>query len=328
MRRGIRVRCARIALSAGSSSCRRRTFSGGGSSAAAAAQPQPSWAHQQLLPEQQQQRALLPSWANPPAARGDTLDSVDTPALLLDMAAFDANCASLRASLDQFGGAVTARVHTKAHKSATLAHRQLGMLGPEVGRGVCCQTVSEVAAMLEGGVGDILLTNQVVGRRKIERFVQLALEAQAMAAAARPGDRGGERGNEGGGARLSCLVDHAANVEELHRACTAAGAQIECLVEVDVGQGRCGVAPGTPAAELALEIERRRPALRFAGLHCYHGLTQHIRSLAERRQAVLGPVAAAVRQSLDALGAAGLHGEHGAVRVTGGGERFYGCGGR
>ena len=57
------------------------------------------------------------------------------------------------------------------------------------------------------------------------------------------------------------------------------------FVEIDVGQGRCGVPPGRPRVDLAHEI-RKHPALRFAGLQAYHGRAQHVRSAQERRDAI------------------------------------------
>jgi D-serine deaminase-like pyridoxal phosphate-dependent protein len=62
-------------------------------------------------------------------------------------------------------------------------------------------------------------------------------------------------------------------------------AVIDVFVEIDVGQGRCGVPPGRSALELALEI-RRHPALRFAGLQAYHGKAQHLRTPQARREAI------------------------------------------
>ena len=64
-----------------------------------------------------------------------------------------------------------------------------------------------------------------------------------------------------------------------------AAAVIDVFIEIDVGQGRCGVEPGAPAVTLVLEI-RKHPALRFAGLQAYHGKAQHMRSAQERREAI------------------------------------------
>ena len=249
-------------------------------------------------------------WPVPPAEIGDSLADVDTPALLLDLDAFDRNCAVLRASLE--GTGLTARVHTKAHKSAALALSQLSQLGP-TGRGVCCQTVTEAETMVQGGVRDVLLTAQVVGQRKIERLIALAAGAQR------------EFVEDGVlPLRLSCLVDSAVNIHQLQAAAATADVELGCLVEVDVGQGRCGVPPGAPAAELAQLLVQHAPNLRFSGIHAYHGLAQHIKALQERRDEILGSVKGGVVETLNALSNLGVSREDGQpMVVTGGGTGTY-----
>ncbi|OYY27744.1 DSD1 family PLP-dependent enzyme [Acidovorax sp. 35-64-16] len=81
-------------------------------------------------------------------------------------------------------------------------------------------------------------------------------------------------------------------------------ARIDVLVEIDVGQGRCGVPPGEPALALAQAVARLTP-LRFAGLHAYHGRAQHLHSAADRRDAIAAAVQAA-RHTRDLLTNAGL----------------------
>ena len=79
--------------------------------------------------------------------------------------------------------------------------------------------------------------------------------------------------------------------------------EIDVFIEINVGQNRCGVEPGTPAVALALEI-RKHPALNFAGLQAYHGKAQHLRSPAERRLAITDAIQAVVytRKLIEAEG--------------------------
>lgn len=84
----------------------------------------------------------------------------------------------------------------------------------------------------------------------------------------------------------------------------AEGATIDAYVEVDVGAKRCGVPPGEPAVALARVIAGSG-GLRFAGLQCYHGSAQHLRTMAERRAAIES-AAAAVRATRAAIEAAGI----------------------
>ena len=200
-----------------------------------------------------------------PAVVGMRLEEVDTPALILDLGAFETN---LRRLSDAVSGRVRVRAHAKTHKCPEIARRQVAAGAV----GVCCQKVSEAEAMVEGGIADVLVSNEVVGRGKLERLAALARRAQ-----------------------LGVCVDHADNVRELQAAMQAASARIDVYIELEVGMHRCGVAPGAPAVALARAIAAS-PDLRFAGIHAYHGRAQHIRSSDERR-AVIRSAAAAVRST-------------------------------
>jgi 3-hydroxy-D-aspartate aldolase len=127
--------------------------------------------------------------------------------------------------------------------------------------------VSEAEALVQGGVRDVLVTNEIVGERKIAHLAALAREA-----------------------KLTVCVDSAENVAALDGAAARAGATLDVLVEVDVGAHRCGVPPGTPAVELAERVAGAK-TLRFVGLQAYQGSAQHIRDHGERRAAIDGAVA-------------------------------------
>jgi 3-hydroxy-D-aspartate aldolase len=212
---------------------------------------------------------------HPPAAAGMPLADVDTPALIIDLDAFERNLRRMADAVGQAG--VRLRPHAKTHKSPEVARRQLA-LGAV---GVCCQKVAEAEVMVAGGITDVLVSNEVAGTRKLARLAALARQAQ-----------------------IGVCVDDAANVEEIERAAAAAQARIDVLVEIDVGGRRCGVAPGAAAAQLALRVAGSKH-LRFQGLQAYYGSAQHVREAVER-QAHIERAVAHVKATLDALEAAGL----------------------
>jgi len=223
------------------------------------------------------------------AARpGDPLAGVDTPALVLDLDAFERNLQRMATAVA--GTGVRLRPHAKSHKCPEIARRQLA-LGAV---GVCCQKVSEAAVFVDAGIPDVLVTNQVVGAAKIRHLMELARRA-----------------------RIGVLADHPQQVQALGAAAQAQGVGLDVYVEVDVGAGRCGVAPGEPAARLARAIADS-PPLRFAGLQCYHGAAQHMRTPQARADAIAGACEAA-RASVRAIEAAGLRVE----RVTGAGTGSF-----
>ncbi len=223
-----------------------------------------------------------------PGVPGIALEAVDTPALVIDLDAFERNLARLMDSIA--GRNVRLRAHAKTHKCAEIARRQVaaGAIG------VCCQKVSEAEAMVAGGIEDVLVSNEVVGEPKLARLAALARQA-----------------------RLGVCVDDAGNVRALSAAAQRANAQLDVYVEIDVGARRCGVAPGEPALALARAIVDA-PNLRFAGLQAYQGSAQHLRGMAERRAAIerAAEAARATRTLIEAAGIA-------CPTVTGAGSGSY-----
>lgn len=193
----------------------------------------------------------------PPAAIGMSLDDVDTPALLIDLDAFERNLRKM-ADATPVTGQVRLRAHAKTHKSPAIAERQIAAGAV----GICCQKVSEAEIFVQHGIMDVLVSNEVAGRAKLERLAALARQA-----------------------RIGVCADDVAGVAELEAAAAALDVRLRVLTEIDVGAARCGVTPGEPALRLAQAVVRA-PHLEFGGLQAYHGSAQHIRSYAERRAAI------------------------------------------
>ncbi|HLO96728.1 MAG TPA: DSD1 family PLP-dependent enzyme [Burkholderiaceae bacterium] len=202
--------------------------------------------------------APLPTSCVPPAARpGDPLSAVDTPALLLDLDAFERNVRQMQDAADAAGLAL--RPHAKAHKCVAIAQAQLraGAVG------ICCQKVSEAVPFVAAGIPDILVSNEIVGEAKAGQLAALA-----------------------GRARMSVCVDHVLQVEQLARACAQAGSLLDLLVEINIGQDRCGVADADAVLRLIEAIAPHAGQLRFKGLQAYQGGLQHVRGVEARREAV------------------------------------------
>lgn len=202
------------------------------------------------------------------------IEDVDTPALLVDLDAYEDNLR--RMSEEMRGSSVRVRPHAKTHKCAIIALQQMA-LGAV---GVCCQKVSEAEALVDGGVGDVLVSNEIVGERKLRRLAGIARRA-----------------------RVGVCVDEPGNVDDLARVAGAFGAALDVYVEVDVGSKRCGVE--TPEAALALARRiASKPMLKFAGLQAYHGSAQHKRTPAERTAAIesAASLAGAARRAIEAAG--------------------------
>ena len=200
---------------------------------------------------------VVMSSEQPPSARyepplGAAREAIDTPALLLDHDMLTRNIAAM--ATFAAGGPAKLRPHAKTHKCVEIARLQL-----QAGAvGITCAKVGEAEALADGGIEDVLIANQVIGPIKIDRLVALAKRC-----------------------RVTVAVDDPGNVGELSAAAAAAGVTVRCYVEVDVGMGRCGVADGAAALELARLVDTA-PGLVFAGLQTYEGHLQNVVPFEER----------------------------------------------
>jgi 3-hydroxy-D-aspartate aldolase len=184
-----------------------------------------------------------------PAAVGERLEDIDTPALILELDAFENNLLTLS---DSARSRVRVRPHAKTHKCPEVGKRQIA-LGAV---GMCCQKVSEAEAMVDGGIADVLITNEVVGAKKLERLAALSRRA-----------------------KIGICIDNAENLLALQKL----ECSLDVYIELEVGMRRCGVEPGEAVVALAKKISGK---LRFAGLQAYHGRAQHLRSMEERHRAI------------------------------------------
>jgi 3-hydroxy-D-aspartate aldolase len=216
----------------------------------------------------------LAAWGRPPSAlaAGDQNDPagltravLPTPALLVDLDALEANIGVMSAHCRGRGCAV--RPHAKTHKCPEIARRQVAAGA----RGVSAATVPEAEAMVAAGIRGVLLTSPIVEPGKIARMVGLARA-------------GGE---------VLLAVGHPREAELLTAAAAAQGVRIDVLVDLDVGDHRFGILPGTPARELAREIGRSR-SLRLRGIQAYAGLASHVKGFEARREVSRTAMAQAV----------------------------------
>jgi D-serine deaminase-like pyridoxal phosphate-dependent protein len=197
---------------------------------------------------------------------GQSVAAIDTPALVVDLDAMHRNLTRMAEFARKHD--IRWRPHAKTHKSSALAKLQM-----QAGAvGVCVQKTAEAEAMVEEGVHHVYISNEVIAPAKLARVAALAQRAAAA------------------GGQLAIAVDSVLGVRRLAHAMNEARlngspAVIDVFVEIDVGQGRCGVAPGRQAVELAQEI-RKHAVLRFAGLQAYHGKAQHLRTPQARRDAI------------------------------------------
>ena len=189
---------------------------------------------------------------------------VDTPALLVDLDALDANIASIAGACRRSG--INWRPHTKGIKVPQIAARLI-----EAGAiGLTCAKLGEAEVMGAAGFSDILIANQIVGPQKIARLVALRRTCDVIVA-----------------------VDGRDNVAAIAEAARAAGVTVRLVIEVDMGMKRAGLQPGDACLALARFIAAQE-GVRFAGLMGWEGQTAGIPDPQDKAAAVAAAVAAIV----------------------------------
>lgn len=201
--------------------------------------------------------------------------SLNTPALILDLDALDRNIERM-ARFTRAAG-VSVRPHSKGSKSLAIVRRQIaaGAIG------ICCTTIGEAEVMAAGGIANILITSPIVSPPMIARLLALNTSSDG----------------------LMVVVDDVRNVEALSLA-IGAGKPLGILVEVDVGQGRTGVAGEDDVVSLIRRVVAT-PQFVYRGIQAYYGHLQHVATVAERLK-VTAPRIGQLRQLLDRLRAEGL----------------------
>ena len=184
------------------------------------------------------------------------IDDLDTPSVLIDLDLVEANLRRAQDYADAHG--LKLRPHIKTHKIPELARRQV-----ELGAvGITCQKLGEVEAMADGGLRDILLTFNLLGRAKLHRLVALARRL-----------------------RLSVTLDNAVVASELDAAMREAGLVLPVLIECDTGGERCGVQTPEEAVELAKLVAALK-GVRLDGLMTYPARGQTAATAAWLNEAV------------------------------------------
>ncbi len=168
---------------------------------------------------------------------------LDTPVLLIELDIMESNIQKMADYFTTVNAEL--RPHVKTHKTPIIAHKQIaaGAIG------VTCAKLGEAEAIIHAGIRDVLIANQIVGKQKIARLINLAKHSEIMVA-----------------------VDCPNNVQAISDAASAKGVKIRILVEVNIGMDRCGVEPGKATLELAQQV-CNSDSLKFEGLMGYEGHT-------------------------------------------------------
>jgi len=166
---------------------------------------------------------------------------IDTPALLVDYQKLKSNIQKM-ASFFQDRPAHL-RPHFKTPKTVEIAKMQL----KAGAKGITCAKTGEAEVLVQAGIKDLLIANEIIGETKIKRLIRLLKK----------------------GADLKVAVDSEENIKQLSSLVSRAGVKLGVLLDINVGLPRCGVSP-----EKGLELARlidQSPGLKLRGIMGYEG---------------------------------------------------------
>jgi len=207
------------------------------------------------------------------------VEDIETPALLIDLDLMEKNLRTMREWLT--GKNLRLRSHFKTPKTPIIAWKEL-----EYGAvGVCAQKLGEVEVLVQAGIKDILITNQIVDPVKIERMINMQKHS-----------------------KIKVIVDNPINAKCLSETALKRKTKLDVLVEVDVGSKRCGVQPGKDTVELVKQVSTMN-GLEFKGLQCYAGylqMAEHKMGL-EKKMEEIKKVTERIDMTKDAIEDAGFN---------------------
>lgn len=184
---------------------------------------------------------------------GDSIDTVDTPALIVDLDVVERNIEKMFANFAC--QSVSIRPHLKTAKSPIFAKKLIEMGAT----GICVAKLSEAEVMAQNGVSDILITTEIIGNAKMQKLFDLLRE--------HPFVRLVVDSKEG----VDLLVKSAKEFQHKE--------PVQVLIELNVGQNRAGLEHAKDVVSLASYIKEKKE-LSLIGVQGYEG---HVQLLADEK---------------------------------------------
>lgn len=191
-----------------------------------------------------------------------TREQIETPCLLLDLDILESN---IRIIMDFFRNKkAKLKPHFKTFKCPAIAHKLINAGA----KGISCAKLGEAEVLVNSGIKDVLIANQIADRDKIARLAGLAH----------------------GDSKITVAVDSEENIRHLSEAASKVGSTLYVLIEVNVGMNRCGVNTAEEVLQLYKVINAAK-GLEFEGIQAYEGHLVHKPQYKERLDGVKEAVA-------------------------------------
>ena len=167
------------------------------------------------------------------------ISELDTPTLTVDLDVLERNINNMAALCREID--IDLRVHTKTHKVPEIAKMQVAAGS----KGITCQKLGEAEVMVDGGLNDILISYNTVGKPKVQRLAQLVKRA-----------------------KITVALDSEITTKGISEQAQADGCTVRVVIEQDTGGRRVGVQSPQAALELAQKVAEM-PGLDFQGIMTY-----------------------------------------------------------
>jgi len=137
------------------------------------------------------------------------------------------------------------------HGKTTMAPALFDMQLKSGAWGITLATAQQVKVAHAHGVRRVLMANQLVGKQNMRMIADMLMNREFD---------------------FYCLVDSAANVDQLGTYFRARGARLKVLIELGVLGGRCGVRDDAQLAAVMRAVEQWRDAVELCGIELYEGV--------------------------------------------------------
>ncbi len=184
-------------------------------------------------------------------------EQIETPALVIDLDILERNISVMTDFMKDKRAKL--RPHFKTYKCPAISHKQISAGA----KGITCAKLGEAEVLVQSGIKDVLIANQIVDPVKIFRLAALADDE----------------------AKITVAVDDPDNISALSNAASEIGSTVYVLVEIDVGMKRCGANTPDEVLDLAGKIVDSK-GLVFEGFQAYEGHLQNRPDIEDRRRGV------------------------------------------
>jgi len=196
--------------------------------------------------------------------------SLDTPTVLLDLDALEANIKEMSQLAREAG--LKLRPHIKIHESAAIAKMQLeaGAVGVEVG------SLGQVEALADTGIRDILVAHPFYGPSKLGMLGRLLRRRDL---------------------KLTFVIEMLEQAEVISHVAEIVGRKVPVVIKLDTGGDHLGVLPGKPVPHLAKQILKLR-GVEFKGIYAHEVYSGPTKGGADKEAFRVAEIASKMAQSL------------------------------